>query len=254
MQKHTYNLILGVNQDSEPIIWHWDNENALAIIGKGGSGKTTNSAYWLSQWACQGVRLLMADPHMNNRQSLYVATEHLHDALVEPCACDYGDITRYIELFHQIGYERLNNTGDHYPLVFVIDEFTSYLLNSSDTKASALKLLDSVNQYRKVGLRLMLIGQSWGQAIRVASQLRDSISSAVVLKSSKNDAAKFCAFDTTAKEANLLPIGRGFYQDEMIWIPKLTGTGKLVAQKRVKAFMKTDTLHRNEIYLHDMGT
>lgn len=263
MRKYTYNVILGVNQESEPILWNWEQENALAIVGKGGSGKTTAASYYLTQWACQGVKFLIADPHKKNKKdSLRGAIEHIQDALIKPIVSDYADIHTYINYMHELGMARINDEVDTYPLVFVIDEFTNYVLNSPDTKRSALTLLDSVNQFRKADIRLMLIGQSWGQAIKTASQLRDAISSAVVLRASFNDAAKFCSFPSTAKEANLLTPGRGYYLDELLWIPRLTGTGKLIAQKRVAAFNHTskDTkplqtlpkLYEREVFLHDL--
>jgi len=235
-KNYTYNVLLGLNRASEPIAWIWDHANALAVIGKGGSGKTTNASYWLSQLACQGVRFLMADPHMDNKESLYANTKHLHEAFIAPCVKEYKDITKAIDTYHALGHERINNRAEHFPLVFVIDEFTSYLLSSEDTKHAALKLLDSANQYRKVGLRLMLIGQSWGDAVKKASSLRDAISDSVVLRSAYNNALKFCSFAATAKEANVLPVGRGYFMDEMIWIPRLTGTDKLVTFDIVREY------------------
>lgn len=267
MRKYTNNILIGVNQDAEPLTWVWEHSNGLAVIGKGGSGKTTGAAYWLSQLACQGVRFLMADPHMTNKQSLFAQTEHLQKALLMPCVSEYKDITRYITYFHELGHKRIHNEAEHFPLMFVIDEFTSYILNSDDTKQAALKLLDSVNQYRKVNLRLFLIGQTWGQAVKVISGLRDAISDAIVLKSSVNDARKFCAFEATAKEAKLLEPGKGYFNDEMVWIPRLTGTSKLVTQKRVETFNHPpaettkqpwyETLPKNEQLLevyYDLGT
>jgi len=258
MQNYTYNVILGVNQEGESIVWNWKQANALAVVGKGGSGKTTNVAYWLSQLACQGVRFIMADPHMENDESLFRATEHLHDALITPCVKTYPEITKAIDMYHALGHARINNRAEHFPLVFVIDEYTSYLLSSEDTKHAALKLLDSANQYRKVGLRLILIGQSWGAAVKKAANVRDAISDSVVLRSAYNNAVKFCAFASTAKEASLLPVGQGYYQDEMIWIPRMTGTDKLVTQNRIRALKYTPlvqiTLYPNERRLDDLAT
>lgn len=258
MKKYNYNLILGVDSESTPVVWHWEQNNALALIGKGGSGKTTNAAYWMSQWACQGVRFLLADPHMEDKQSLYAYTEHLHEALIMPCVKENDDILEYVRYISALGKQRMDTQVDHFPLVLVIDEFTSFVITGDHTQAAATLLLNTVNQYRKVGIRVMLLGQTWGQAVRQVSGLRDAISSSVIHKSSINDAKKFVSFDATAKQANLLTPGKAYYEDEMIWIPRLTGTSKMVAQKRVRSFNYTaiqDTLKveigTNERFLSD---
>jgi len=237
---YTYNIILGANIDSEPVVWKWAYENALAVAGKGGSGKTTSSAYWLSQLAAQGVRFLMCDPHMAHKESLYAQTDFMHDALLKQCAGTHEQTMEYIQLFHSIGAKRITNEEtNHYPLMLVIDEFTSFVINYSAAKSAVVTLLDSLNQLRKCQMKVMLLGQTWGQALKTISSMRDALSSTVVLRSSYNDAAKFCASSQTARDAMLLTPGEGFYQDEKIWIPQVTSTGKLIVTRRVHAFKHT---------------
>ena len=163
--------------------------------------------------------------------------------------------------------QRINDDSiEQTPLVLVIDEFTSYLINYPQAKETVLTLLDSVNQLRKAQCRILLIGQTWGQAVKLVSGLRDALSSSVILKSSANDARKFCAFETTAKEATNLVPGTAFYQDERLWIPRATSTWKLVVSQRVANYRYTamsdmlgateaisaahSELQANEDYLH----
>ena len=261
---YTYNILLGVNQDREPMVWNWKSENALAIVGKGGSGKTTAAIYWMAQLAAQGVRFLLVDPHRENKESLYQQTHFMHDAFIKPCVHTYEDAALYIEYIQTLGKQRIDMIipeEDHYPLVLVIDEFTSFIINYAGAKQSVLQMLDSINQFRKVRLRLMLIGQSWGQAVRVVSGLRDAISSVVVLRSSFNDAQKFTSFAATAKEAALLKPGEGYYLDEKIYIPRITTTGKLTVTQRIKKFEPKDSvdlpqgvLYQNEHLLTSYGS
>lgn len=261
MKTYNYNIILGVDEESNPVTWYWKTNNALAIIGKGGSGKTFNSAYWMTQWACQGVRFLLADPHMVNKQSLYAYTEHIRDAFIMPCVSEYDTIMEYIRYIDKLGKKRIDSNNNEYPLVFVIDEFTSFVIKSDETRLAAKLLLNSVNQYRKADIRLMLIGQTWGDAVKVTSGLRDAISSSVIHKAAFNDANKFTAFPTTAKQANLLVQGQAYYEDEMIWIPMMTGTSKLIAKQRVDMFRYAQIkntvkslFHINERNLNDYRT
>jgi hypothetical protein len=271
-QGYTNNILLGVNADKEYVVWNWQQENALAIIGKGGSGKTTSAIYWLSQLSAQGVSVMMCDPHMNHKESLYAQSDFMHGALIAPCVKSYSDIHSYVQAFHTIGMQRINDDSiEQTPLVLVIDEFTSYLINYPQAKETVLTLLDSVNQYRKVQMRLILIGQTWSQAVKMVSGLRDALSSSVILKSSANDARKFAAFETTAKEATNLVPGTAFYQDERLWIPRATSTWKLVVSQRVARYQyapmsdmlgATETfsaaqgynLYQNEHRLHDYAS
>jgi len=258
-KNYTYNIVLGVNRDGEPIVWKWDYENSLAIVGKGGSGKTTASIYWMSQLACQGVRFIMCDPHADHKESLYAQSTFFHNALLMPIAKTYPEIMERIKYVNELGMRRIRNEEqDHFPVVLLADEFTSFLLNYTDAKSAIMSLLDSVNQFRKVNIRLVAISQTWAQAIRMASGLRDSISSAVVLKSSFNDASKFCAMSQTAKEASLLIVGQGFYLDERIWIPRVTSTDKLLVSQIVHDFTYAATaqitLYPNERRLDDLAT
>lgn len=246
--RYNYNIILGVDSDSQPIVWGWEHANAIAVVGKGGSGKTTNAAYWLSQLACQGVRILMADPHMESKQSLYAFTEHMRPSFIAPCVKSNEDIMSYIEYIHDLGSKRINNEAPTYPLILVIDEFTTFVLNSDETKQAALKLLDSVNQYRKADIRVMLLGQTWGAAVQKISGLRDAISDAIIHKASANDARKFCSFESTAKEAKLLVPGQAYYNDEMIYIPRLTSTSKLVTAQRVAEYNHLPVRIHEDLY------
>lgn len=234
--KWTCNALIGVTAQRCPQFLIWKNFNALAVVGQGGSGKTMSSVYWLSQWAIQGVRFLICDPHAQNDESLNAYTQHLHGALVAPVVSQYQDTTRYIRQIHELGKRRIDNVErDHSPVVLVIDEFTSYVINSGDEgKKAIVQLLDSINQYRKVNIRALFIGQTWGAAVQKVSSLRDSISNALVLKSAENNAKKFCALPQQVKNARNLKPGQGYFGEEHIYIPRVNDKDRALVREYIE--------------------
>jgi len=257
--KYTRNVLLGARQDKELVYWMWEYENALAIIGKGGSGKTTATLYWISQLAAMGTRFVMCDPHANHKESLYAQSDFMHKTFLLPCAIEYDEILHHIQYVHALGTARVKGIEqNHFPVVLVIDEFTSFILNYPEAKLAVTNLLDSINQFRKVNVRLFAISQTWTQAIKIASGLRDAISSSIVLKSSFNDASKFCSTLQVAREASTLTPGVAYYLDEKLWIPKITSTSKLAVSKKLQnvtyqeyTLKEYDVLYSNEAFLED---
>lgn len=260
---YTNNLILGAYRNDEkeriPVVWRWKEHNALAVAGKGGSGKTTGTAFWLAQWAAQGVRFLLYDPHKSQKESLHVQTaQFLAPLQLLPTADTVDEACEYIDFWWLLGLYRLRKQEPSFPIVFVFDEFTSFVLSGGERTKNAIKrLLDSINQYRKVHMRVVLIGQTWGQALRAVTSLRDSISSAVVFRSSYNDVRKFVPNDQLAKMANQLATGTALTTidyDHVIHVTRLTATDQLIAAQRASVLtsrhpVSSPFLNRNEQYL-----
>lgn len=220
-------IVIGKSPNGKELL-RWKLFNALAICGMGGSGKTLSAAYWLTQYYMQNVRIVLADPHAAHHESLFANTQHIK--LSMPCVDKYEDITTRIQEMYDLGKRRIDNTEhDHYPIMFVIDEFASYVVSSADARKSVIVLLNAINQFRKVNIRMMLISQSWASAIRVAG-LRDAISDSVVLRSARNNAIKFCSA-SMANVANQLRPGMGIFADTIVRFPMLTATDKLVASE-----------------------
>lgn len=259
----TNNLILGAYRNDEqrrvPVVWRWSEHNALAVAGKGGSGKTTGTAFWLAQWAAQGVRFLLYDPHKSQKESLHAqTTQFLAPLQILPTADTVDEALEYIDFWWLLGLHRLRKQESAFPIVFVFDEFTSFVLSGGErTKRAIKRLLDSINQYRKVQMRVVLIGQTWGQALRAITSLRDSISSAVVFRSSYNDVRKFVPNDQLAKMSNQLATGTAITTidyDRVIHVTRLNATDQLIAAQRASALsarypVPLPFLRRNEQYV-----
>lgn len=258
---YTNNIILGtyLEQKRSPAVWRWAEHNAIAVAGKAGSGKTTAIAFWLAQLASQGVRFIVYDPHAVQKESLFAQVSQFITPLsLLPVAQTVDEVYEYVDFWWVLGKARIENREPAFPLVFVFEEFTSYVLSASErSKKTIRKMLDSANQYRKVNMRTLFAGQSWGQALRAVTSLRDSISFAVVFRSSYNDARKFLFSEAQAREAIQLPTGVAFTTldtERKIHIAKLNATDRLVAaQRAAKLAERIPTpypfLRKNEVYL-----
>lgn len=245
-QQFTKNLIVGLRYDNEVSVWRWDNSAAIAVIGTTGSGKTENTAYWLTQLACQGVRLAICDPHHKDKQSLTAKTQHLRQAYLEEPITEYSQYEPFVRSIYELGKARLDDpTLERYPIMVAIDEFTSYILQTKGAAKTTVTLLnDAVNQYRKVDIRFILIGQQFGEAVRITSNLRDAISSAFILKCSHNDSARF----TNKLVTTGLQPGQVLYEDQVCLVPRLTATDRLVATDRILQFSHTDYTRTTETH------
>ncbi len=175
-----------------------------------------------------------------------------------PTADTVDEALEYIDFWWLLGLHRLRKQEPAFPIVFVFDEFTSFVLSGGErTKLAIKRLLDSINQYRKVQMRVVLIGQTWGQALRAITSLRDSISSAVVFRSSYNDVRKFVPNDQLAKMSNQLATGTAITTidyDRVIHVTRLNATDQLIAAQRASALsarypVPLPFLRRNEQYL-----
>lgn len=255
MIKYNQNLLVGITPQKELKWIQWNTFNALAVVGAGGSGKTTAAVYWLSQWAIQGVRFFICDPHMDTDEGLCAQVDHLQGAFLDKCVRDYDDITKRIARVHTIGEQRIRGEipkDQHYPMMLVIDEFTSFIINSPTAKKAAVTLLDATNQYRKVNIRLLVIGQTWGAAVQTTAGLREAISDCVVFKSQENNASKFC-LPTTARKAKTLKVGQAFFQDELTYIPRVNDTDKLFTAERIDryGYIRTHEIKKPAYVLQD---
>lgn len=238
--KYTNNLILGAYRDGDkrvPLVWRWAEHNALAVAGKGGSGKTTATVYWIAQWVSQGVRVVLYDPHKSQRESLHAQVAQMIAPLqLLPTGETIDDAIEYIAWWWLLGARRIAKQEPSFPIVFVLDEFTNFVISGGEKVKQSIKLLlDSINQYRKVNMRIVFIGQTWGQALRMVTSLRDAISSAVVFRSSYNDVRKFVPNDQLAKLSNQLATGTAYTSldyERIIHIPRLVATDHLIAAQR----------------------
>lgn len=178
-------FIIGVGQRS-PITLTWDLLNGgMLIAGKPGMGKTNTLNLIISQLALLGARLVVADYNGYLPQALSSNIEHLEKSLLIPIAKDARETITAIQLVNEIGQKRLKKEMPcDYPIVLVIDEFTSFVRQNplpkvenisrkksgnTEQKATTVQptyltiLSDILNTMRKADIVIIVSGQNFVQ-------------------------------------------------------------------------------------------
>ncbi len=184
----TYSFIVGQDQYKKKHKLYFDDFNAIVLAGASGSGKSSSLAWWLSQLAYKGVQILPCeyDAAMGIADSLYQRIEHLEPAFLQPFATTLTDIVhrvRYVE--DLIGYRKINPQSYHFPVILIIDEFSSmYIMgNMSMQKLPIDRIINLINTGRKYNVRFILAGQTWSQMSTAGiAQIRESCNTKIIHK------------------------------------------------------------------------
>jgi len=213
-----------------------------------------------------GVRLVMCDYNGDNGsgQSLTELTPHLQEAFISPnpnkiVAITGEEIVASIDFVHQLGLRRLRKEEtDHYPVLLVIDEFSSFIKNTpppttktrviegdksnqtiTETQAPTYltKLADMLITLRKVNVGIVVMGQDWTQistnGLRV---FRSNFSNIFLHKLSVTDAKLFTDDKETKARVESLDRGQVLVNGRLIQVPLLTSTTKQKAIARIAGF------------------
>jgi hypothetical protein len=143
-----------------------DQLSSIGISGMPGSGKSTYATYLLAQ--VTGIPIYVLDIHYPDQQSLGARIER-EGILVKI----YSDIEA-IE----------DHLSDMREGITVIDEYTSLLRQKPTLKS---KVLDYVQQGRKYGCYIWLIGQHWSSKSVGGTEIRDSLVAFAALRQRVKD-------------------------------------------------------------------
>jgi hypothetical protein len=138
----------------------------MGISGMPGSGKSTYACYLLQQ--VSGMPVYVLDIHYPDTQSLGARIER--EGIPVKIYSDIESIDQH-----------LSELRDG---VTVIDEYTSLLRQKPTLKA---KVLDYVQQGRKYGCYIWLIGQHWSGKSVGGTEIRDSLVSFAALRQRVKD-------------------------------------------------------------------
>jgi hypothetical protein len=236
---------------------NWDTSNGIIIAGRSGSGKSNTAAHYLTQLAAQGVKLIICDYNGGGGtgQSLIERIEHLGDAFLWPAVTEEQDIIRYIESLHELGKQRLKGKipiSEHFPIVFVIDEFSSFVANTpppvqittikeGDTKTITRaptymqRALDMLITVRKANMRVIVMGQNWLQSGTTSHvrAFRSNFSDIVLHGLSARDAGLFIDDRDVARVVETLKTGQIYYNGNRLYVPLLNSRDIEWAQKKI---------------------
>ena len=174
-------LCLGLDTDTGEGIWgDWKDLYSAGLGGKQGSGKTWTAASLICQSLLNGARVILADPHSGNDESL---TTRLRPVLpfCELAADDDGPILEAARYAHEEFKRRKadDKAGKRYdrtPLLLVIDEWTALLRGPAGDELP--ELLSSIStEGRKYGVNAMLLAQRWEAAAAGGSDVRNVLNS-----------------------------------------------------------------------------
>jgi hypothetical protein len=204
-------LLVGHDKDGQPHYLDLETSHMIAIMGASRSGKSATTRFLLAQLAmmpgADSVGIVLCDPHGGaHPDSLQVSCAALRPAyLLEP-AIDRDEIAKTIAMVGAIAARRLSQPPPYAPLVLVIDEFTSLMLGGGEY-ATKLEnaLIGITDQYAKVGVRVLLLGQKWNAHLTGGTALRHGIQS-VITHAIKAEQARFLLdMDSAALAEKLQP-------------------------------------------------
>lgn len=233
-------FLLGYNtEDHAPVYGTWKDIYSCAVGGQPGTGKSTATRSLLAQSAMGGCKFVVVDPHYGaGEDSLGESLQPLRRAMLCDVASNDQSTIEAVRYIDSIGKARMHGDKDRSPIMLVVDEATS-LFSRSSIGGELTTLLEAIAQeYRKVGVFALCLGQIW-TASRTGgdSGLRDSFASALVCKM-KRSQARMLVSTEVAKEVEVLGIGQAILwktsgEYARLNIPNCTQADIEVVAKRV---------------------
>jgi hypothetical protein len=168
-------LLLGFRaSDGQPLAGGWNDLYSVGIGGMTGSGKTWLVAFLVGQSAAANARLILIDPHAGDPESLATRLAPLAASYMCDVASTPDQIESALKLASGKLEKRRQGTSGAWPLLLVVDEWTSLLRGRLGDTLTATAL-DYAEQGRKYGCFALLAAQAW--QIDAAGPVRDRLAS-----------------------------------------------------------------------------
>lgn len=233
-------LILGYDESGEPIEGDWKSLYSCGIGGLQGSGKTWTAAYLLSQSALAGARILCCDPHAGDDESLATRIAPLAPSFIADVATDDAAILDALKLADMELQRRKNGSKDRWPLVVVVDEWTSLLRHELKNKLPQY-VADFASEGRKYNVNAMLLGQGWTVAAAGGSDVRNRLTSHYVHRTRREEARYQLGLGSlTPADVMQLAPGHAYLLDtrgnlQRVAIPRMTAADLVEVGRRLQA-------------------
>lgn len=235
-------------------VLEWRACNGIIIPGQSRSGKTNSAVYYMSQYASQGVKLIVCDFNGGLDGTLIPQIDHLAGAFYWEPATDGDQIVEYIERIHDLGKKRYTGkVTNNFPLLFVIDEFTSLLSNNpapaittrtraGDTTTTTKQagymqhFVDVLTTAAKRDIKFMVMGQNWAQVGTTSSlrQFRGNFTDAVFHRLSSRDAELFTNDRQTINQIESLRAGFVIHNGDMLRVPLFREQHRLDTERLIR--------------------
>jgi hypothetical protein len=174
-------LILGFDVTTgQAIEGSWQSLYTAGIGGLQGSGKTWAAVYLLCQSALMGGKLIIADPHAGDDESLAARCAPLRSAMLCDVASDERDILAALKLADsKLQGRKSGQIAGRWPIVLAVDE---WLALRRGTLADELPpLVEGFStEGRKLGCFALLLAQRWN--VSVIGEFRNTLASSYVYR------------------------------------------------------------------------
>lgn len=232
-------IVLGITQRKTARRLLWNQSNGLIVAGGSGSGKSQTAAWYATQYALKGCKIVLGEysAYSVQGEGLVDRCDHLKPAFYYPPARTAEDVIEYIHRLKALADIRLDpvtgRTVQHFPLVCFLDEFSALMLDyKKDMPVD--KLRSMAMTIRKAGMKMVILGQSWSQLSNEIPQMRNAFDHVVLHRISALNAKVFDPSSKTAQTIMRLDPGYALKDGDLMYVPsKLTGKNLEYAHKRL---------------------
>jgi len=201
-------LILGFDAATgQAIVGSWDSLYSCGIGALQGAGKSWLAAFLLCQSALQGGKLIVCDPHAGDDESLATRITALSSVFLCDVASDDREILAALQLAKDKLDRRKAGHTARWPIIIVVDEWTSLLRGSAGAALPGLAL-DVAEQGRKYNINALLAAQGWTKA-RAGGDIRNRLTSHYVLRQ-RSDEARYQLDMAVPDDMRTLPDATGY--------------------------------------------
>ena len=255
----TPQLIVGY-RDDQWMSLSWKENNGLLVAGQSGSGKSQTAAFYLIQYALQGVKLILCDYDSpdGDEETLSERVSFLQESFYLPPAKTTEEIVARLRSLSKEYELRKKDPTRRFPLLFVIDEVSAFFqsLDDGDYGYSPSSFARELLLFRKVGIRAMIIGQEWSsnfsKSAREALRPIRSAFRVKILHKIDGANAKMLLDASDQKSARVLSemkTGQIYHNKEILNIPLLTKEDAKYSSERLHStILYNEKIYQDRIY------
>lgn len=238
----------------------WKENNGLLVAGQSGSGKSQTAAFYLIQYALQGVKLILCDYDSpdGDEETLSERVSFLQESFYLPPAKTTEEIVARLRSLSKEYELRKKDPTRRFPLLFVIDEVSAFFqsLDDGDYGYSPSSFARELLLFRKVGIRAMIIGQEWSsnfsKSAREALRPIRSAFRVKILHKIDGANAKMLLDASDQKSARVLSemkTGQIYHNKEILNIPLLTKEDAKYSSERLHStILYNEKIYQDRIY------
>ena len=236
-------LVLGYDQQAQPIHGTLDSLYSFGIGGMSGSGKSSTAVWLLAQSVLQGARLIVIDPHKGNPDSLASKLAPLASSYLCKVASSPDEMLHSVRYSQSIFNSRKSGESqEQHHVIVVCDEWLACMRGELQTEFQ--KLAESISQEgRKYGVIGCFLSQKW--SIQKSGDMRDTLTSHIICRTRPNLARQQTGLLSSELPSDVmsLDVGQFYLLDTLGEIQKLTAPYVSDADLRGLTF---DNQHSNQ--------